>query len=230
MLGSGMATERTEALPRRRTGYHHGNLRAAMIEAAVRLIGEKGAEAVTVREVARQAGVSSGAPFRHFASRKALMTAVAEEAMTKLRAEIERRLADHVGDDPLAGLLALADAYVDWAVDHPTHYRVLGDRPLVDFYRSEALLRDNRWIRETMLGLFAAAEEQRLLHDCDVQLVAFQCRAMAYGLARMHVDAHLAEFGITPDEARATMKKALAEFLLELARDPDLARSALRRD
>ena len=225
-----MATARSDPPPKRRTNYHHGNLRAAMIEAAIRLIEEKGAEAVTVREVARQAGVSSGAPFRHFASRKALMTAVAEEAMAKLRAEIEQQLAERSSDDPFAGLLALAEAYVDWAVDHPTHYRVLGDRPLVDFYRSEALLRDNRWIRETMLALFAAARRRSLLRDCDVSLVAFQCRAMAYGLARMHVDAHLAEFGIAPEQARAAMIHALTEFLIGLARDPEAARRATRRE
>lgn len=224
-----MATKRADAPQKRRTSYHHGNLRAAMIEAAIRLIEEKGAEAVTVREVARQAGVSSGAPFRHFASRKMLMTAVAEEAMAKLRAEIERRLVESAADDPFAGLLALADAYVDWAVDHPTHYRVLGDRPLVDFYRSEALVRDNRWIRETMLALFAAARERSLLRDCDIGLVAFQCRAMAYGLARMHVDAHLAEFGIAPEQARAAMTNALKEFLIGLARDPEAARRATHR-
>jgi AcrR family transcriptional regulator len=188
-----------------------------MIEAAIRLIEEKGAEAVTVREVARQAGVSSGAPFRHFASRQALMTAVAEEGMAKLRAEIERRLGEGARDAPLVGLLALADTYIDWAVDHPTHYRVLGDRRLVDFYHSEALLRDNRWIRETMRALLAAAEARSLLRDCDIGLVAFQCRAMAYGLARMHVDAHLQEFGIPPDQARTAMADALKAFLISLA-------------
>ena len=218
-----MVTTPADEPPKRRTSYHHGNLRAAMIEAAVRIIEERGAEAVSVREVARRAGVSSGAPFRHFATRKALMTAVAEDAMARLRAEIERRLADCPEDEPFAGLLALADAYVDWAVDHPTHYRVLGDRPLVDFYRSEALVRDNRWIREMMLGLFTAAREQSLLRDCDLALVAFQCRAMAYGLARMHVDAHLQEFGIPPERARAAMAGALKAFLIGLTRDPDAA-------
>ena len=92
-------------------------------------------------------------------------------------------------DDPIAGLLALADAYIDWAVDHPTHYRVLGDRPLVDFtiWALSATIAGSA----TMLGLFKAAEERSLLRDRDIALVAFQCRAMAYGLARMHVDSHL---------------------------------------
>jgi AcrR family transcriptional regulator len=225
-----MAATSPSAPANSRSSYHHGNLRAAMIEAAIGLIAEKGAEAVTVREVARQAGVSSGAPFRHFASRKALMTAVAEQGMAKLRAEIEGRLGTSAPDDPMAGLMALADAYIDWAVDHPTHYRVLGDRALVDFYNSEALVRDNRWIRETMLALFEEARRRSLLRDCDITLVAFQCRAMAYGLARMHVDSHLREFGIAPESARAAMTNALKEFLTGLACDPDAARGAMRQE
>src|SRR5262245_33454677 len=55
--------------------YHHGDLRRVLIDAAFELVGEGGAEAVSVREAARRAGVSPGAPFRHFASRDALLAA-----------------------------------------------------------------------------------------------------------------------------------------------------------
>src|SRR4051794_6351575 len=72
------------AKPRRRAPaaqpYHHGDLRRVLIDAALHLVGESGANAVSVREAARRAGVSPGAPFRHFPSRDALMNAVAEEA------------------------------------------------------------------------------------------------------------------------------------------------------
>ena len=70
------------------TSYHHGNLREALIDAAVQLVEEGGPENVSVREVAKRAGVSPGAPFRHFSSKTALMTAVAEQAMSRFRAEI----------------------------------------------------------------------------------------------------------------------------------------------
>src|SRR5215213_2214532 len=70
--------------------YHHGDLRRALIDAALQLAGEGGAEAVSVREAARRAGVSPGAPFRHFPSRDALMAAVATEAQRRFRAEIGR--------------------------------------------------------------------------------------------------------------------------------------------
>src|SRR6266513_794447 len=104
MLGENMRTtaKRSPVKAGRRTAgrapapkpYHHGDLRRVLIDAALQLVGEGGAEAVSVREAARRAGVSPGAPFRHFPSRVALMTAVAEEAQRRFRAEIETALAE----------------------------------------------------------------------------------------------------------------------------------------
>ena len=75
----------------RPTSYHHGNLRKALIDAAVQLVEEGGPEKVSVREVAKRAGVSPGAPFRHFSNKTALMTAVAEQAMSRFRLESPTR-------------------------------------------------------------------------------------------------------------------------------------------
>ena len=126
------ATKPAPAKPRRRTArpvaakpYHHGDLRRVLIEAALQLVEEGGADAVSVREAARRAGVSPGAPFRHFPSRDALMNAVAEEAQARFRAEIDRALAaapagDPLGPLPCAGacLSALGDAQPDPFRDH----------------------------------------------------------------------------------------------------------------
>lgn len=68
---------------RRRT-YHHGNLRAALVETAVRLVQREGIEALSLRSVARLAGVSAAAPYRHFADKRALLAAVAEEGFRLL--------------------------------------------------------------------------------------------------------------------------------------------------
>src|ERR1051325_11838965 len=86
--------------PMARRGYHRGNLRAALIQASLALVGERGPANVTVRDAARRAGVSSGAPFRHFPDREALMAAVAEEAQRRFRAEIAAALGRVKTDDP----------------------------------------------------------------------------------------------------------------------------------
>src|SRR3989442_1512708 len=98
-----------------RRGYHHGNLGEALIEATLGLIRQGGPEAVTVREVAKRAGVSSGAPFGLFSPRPALLPAVAEQAMAGFREEIVAALDQTDADDPLARFHALGTAYLRWA-------------------------------------------------------------------------------------------------------------------
>src|SRR5947209_554282 len=132
-LGEAMRPAKTTAAkPRRRTTrapapkpYHHGDLRRVLIDAALQLVGEGGPDAVSVREAARRAGVSPGAPFRHFPSRDALMQAVAEEAQRRFRAEIGVALAAAPGD-PLSRFRCLGLAYLRWAMRNPTHFEKIG--------------------------------------------------------------------------------------------------------
>src|SRR5580658_3562304 len=98
--------------PATRAGYHHGRLREAMVEAAVALIDEVGPYAVTVRAAARRAGVSPGAPFRHFPTRTALMTAVAEDAMRRFQAAVGAAVAAAADLGPREKLAAVARAYL----------------------------------------------------------------------------------------------------------------------
>src|SRR5260221_13410118 len=137
------------ANPRRRSPrapvanpYHHGDLRRVLIDAALQLAGEGGAEAVSVREAARRAGVSPGAPFRHFPSRVALMTAVAEEAQRRFRAEIDAALSEAPADDPLARFRSFGLAYLRWAMRNPAHFEIISNGRFFDHGRATPLSRD----------------------------------------------------------------------------------------
>src|SRR4051812_19393848 len=105
--------------------YHHGDLRRVLVEAALRLAAEGSPDDISVREAARRAGVSPGAPFRHFASRDALMTAVAEEAQRRFHAEIAAALAEVPSDDPLQQFRQLGRAYLRWALHNPAHFEII---------------------------------------------------------------------------------------------------------
>jgi AcrR family transcriptional regulator len=94
--------------------YHHGNLRTALLEQAERTLRESGAEQLSLRELARQIGVSHAAPRRHFADRQALLDALAEAGFERLGAEL-RAAADGAGDDFPARLEATAQAYIRFA-------------------------------------------------------------------------------------------------------------------
>jgi AcrR family transcriptional regulator len=94
--------------------YHHGNLRAALLDAAERTVRERGVQELSLRELARDVGVSHGAPRRHFADRQAVLDALAETGFARLGAEL-RSAAESAGTDFEARLHATAVAYVRFA-------------------------------------------------------------------------------------------------------------------
>ena len=94
--------------------YHHGNLRSALLERAERTVRERGAQALSLRELAREAGVSHGAPRRHFPDRDALLDALAASGFERLARELERAVAG-AGLGAEDRLHALAQAYVGFA-------------------------------------------------------------------------------------------------------------------
>lgn len=94
--------------------YHHGNLRTALLEQAERTVRARGAQDLSLRQLAREVGVSHGAPRRHFPDRQALLDALAEAGFERLGAEL-RSAADGAGHDFEARLRATAAAYVRFA-------------------------------------------------------------------------------------------------------------------
>jgi AcrR family transcriptional regulator len=111
--------------------YHHGDLRRALLDAALSLIEAQGVEALTLRAVAGQVGVTHAAPYRHFVDKGDLLAAVAGEGF-KLLAERTEAARDAAGAGLTDRLLAIGVAYVRFAVEHPAHYRVMFGRGLVD--------------------------------------------------------------------------------------------------
>lgn len=205
-----MVLEKHSEAPHR---YHHGNLVEALIAATVEIIETKGVEHVSVREAAKRAGVSPGAPFRHFKSKTALMTAVAEQAMSTLsEAVAEARL--HSSDsDPLTAFEAIGHGYLRWAITNPTHFAILSSRTLIDFESSYLLREQNKAIRDVMVDLLTRALEQgQIAAGLDFDHLVLGARALVYGLARMAIDGHFPEWHVNEPPAQA-MCSALHLFI-----------------
>jgi AcrR family transcriptional regulator len=95
--------------------YHHGNLRAALLAQAEQTLRQHGLDGLSLRELARQIGVSHGAPRRHFADRQAMLDALAESGFARLGTQL-RTAAESAGDDYEARLRAAGLAYVRFAI------------------------------------------------------------------------------------------------------------------
>jgi AcrR family transcriptional regulator len=107
-----------------RRGYHHGNLREALIQSALSLIGEKGPAGFTIAEAARSAGVSPAAPYRHFRDREELMADVARLGFERFAADLEKSW--HGGNpSPLEALQNVGRAYLAFARNEPAFYAAM---------------------------------------------------------------------------------------------------------
>lgn len=139
-------------MPPRQRAYHHGDLRSALIVAADTIVREQGLEGFSLREAARRAGVSPGAPAHHFSSVKGLLTEVALLGYETLARYLIPGAHD-VPQSPDATVRRMAHGYVRFALDHPGHFRLM--------FRSDAVDRDDpRYLEvstRALQGLAAAA-------------------------------------------------------------------------
>jgi AcrR family transcriptional regulator len=192
--------------------YHHGDLRRVLIDAALQLAAEGGE--VSVREAARRAAVSPGAPFRHFPNRDALMAAVAEEAQRRFRLEIEAALAPVPGDQPLARLRAFGLAYLRWAMRNPAHFEIISTGRYFAHDSSAGLSHDNAELIGLTERMLADAAEQGLVRTADLKRIQIAGRALVYGFARMNLDGHFPRWGVGEGEI-GRMAEAVLDLFIE---------------
>jgi AcrR family transcriptional regulator len=198
--------------------YHHGDLRRVLIDAALKLAEEGGPEAVSVREAARRAGVSPGAPFRHFDSRAALMTAVAEEAQRRFRAEIGAALMEAPIRDPLLRFRALGLAYLRWAIKNPAHFEIISSGRHFDHDAAAALSRDNNELIALTEQMLADASAAGGLRAADLRAVQIAGRALVYGFARMKIDGHFPRWGVSDRQVDRMAEAVVDLFIAGIAR------------
>ena len=166
--------------------YHHGNLREALLRQAARVIADGGVEAVSLRGLARDLGVSHAAPRRHFADRRALLGALAGEGFRRSLEAMEAG-AREAGDDPIARYRALGRSYVRFACEDPAYFRAI-NHPEVSELADETLGEVKRQWFATLRAGAEAAQRAGWHPEADLQtLVAFSFSA-ATGAATLFAD------------------------------------------
>lgn len=165
------------------TPYHHGDLRRALIDRAADVINERGIEALTLRGLARDLGVSHGAPNHHFKNKQALLAALATEAYEQAHvATLEA--AEAAGDHPLKRLGAMGKGYLRWALSNPSLLNAL-NHPDIKRSADEALLTSMRTFQLTVREASIAAQKAGRFPDLDPQLVALYNNSVPFGAAQL---------------------------------------------
>jgi AcrR family transcriptional regulator len=162
--------------------YHHGNLKAALLERALAVLNESGPESLSLRELATQAGVSANGPYRHFKDKDTLLAAAAETGFVRLT----QSLALVATSGPGKRFREIADAYVAFAEANSGLYRLMFDR------RSESLMQypGLKQASESLWQLLTEAVRVLLGEpkiDSDVQRAAMASWAILHGYAHLKI-------------------------------------------
>jgi AcrR family transcriptional regulator len=173
---------------RRSKPYHHGKLREALLEAAIRLIAEVGPTAFTLREVARRAGVSHNAPYRHFRDRDDLMAAVAAQGFRELTRVMMEAAAPK--SDALDRLKRAGLGYVTFALHRPEHFTVMFDAPISKRKHPESAAAGEQAFA-TLLGFVKSCQDAERLRSGDLRQMALLAWTMVHGIAKLAITGRL---------------------------------------
>jgi AcrR family transcriptional regulator len=161
--------------------YHHGDLRAACVRAALELLEEGGTAGLSLRAVARRAGVTASAPYRHYADRDALLSAVAAVGYRELA---EFLAAAHPAPSTPDDLAAVAVAYVQFALRRPALFRMMFGEPCD---RDSA----ERVAATEVISAYVASIVRQAFPGADPDALATAAWALVHGLAFLHLDGKL---------------------------------------
>ncbi len=167
---------------RRPKPYHHAHLRETLLQAAIQLIAEVGPAGFTLREVARRAGVSHNAPYRHFPDRKDLLAAVAGQGFRELdeaMLEAVRHQRSSVGRLKRAGL-----AYVKFALRRPEHFTVMFDAA-VSNHKTPVSAEAAEHAFGTLVSLVKSCQDEGRLPSGDLRQFALLAWSMVHGIAKL---------------------------------------------
>jgi AcrR family transcriptional regulator len=185
-----------------RTSYHHGALRDALLAACLRLIETEGIGAVSLRRVAREAGVSTGAPYHHFPDRAALLAALSTQGFRQLGSELAA--ARSTAATPLEALTALGQAYVRFSREHPGYFRLMFRPELSQPDKHPDAMAAGDAAFAVLADVVADCVAAGVLPAAKAETLAVTWWGLAHGLASLWLDGQLekrsVQFGTTAPE------------------------------
>jgi AcrR family transcriptional regulator len=189
--------------------YHHGDLRDAILIRAAEIIGDQGIEALSLRAIARDLGVSHGAPNRHFQSKAELLSALGATAWYEARTATLNKAEALDTDNPHIRLNAMGRGYLEWALNNPALFSVLL-HPDVARYANDALREAQQKFEQIIYSVVVETQAHGRYPDIDPQELSLYTTSVPYGIAA------LLRNPLTKGRTDAAGQKQLIADLIEL--------------
>ena len=194
--------------------YHHGDLRRALIDEALRVVQDDGPATLSLRALARTTGVSATAVYRHFEDKDDLLASIACEGFVGLCSAMESRLAREPDADARRRLVLIGEAYVGYAIAHPDHYRLMFGKRMIHRSAYPSLAAAAAASYDMLSQSVSEAVADGLLPSLPVPLLSTLCWSLVHGLATLNNDNLLTQSDL-PDTATlgTTLTQLLADAL-----------------
>jgi len=195
-----------------KTKYHHGDLKNAIIKAAITLVKSKGAASISLREVSKKAGVSHAAPYRHFNNKNDLLAAIAQKGFYKLKKQISQA-EQHYADDPKKQLTEAGAAYVELAVKSPEITQLMFGGYIDTENCSENFKYDVDDAFKALLNIINNGCQKGLFIKHDPQALTLAAWSMVHGFSMLIIGKQLTSDFSTDFQIRI-MTRMLCDMLL----------------
>jgi AcrR family transcriptional regulator len=197
--------------------YHHGDLRNALIQAGLGILAEGGAQELDLRKVARRAGVSHAAPYRHFADKQALIAAINEEGFHLLAERIRSSLRE-VTDEPLEQLLGVALAYVRFAQENPWLMREMFSGITIEHETIGSLHTASKSVYRLYAEVISNGQERGKIADGDPTALAGVLWSVLHGLAMLIIENQMRPYADGPEGSERVTRYTIEVLYAGFAR------------
>lgn len=180
--------------------YHHGDLRNALIQAGLELLAEGGAHELDLRKVARRAGVSHAAPYRHFVDKQSLIAAINEEGFHRLAEQMQTALRE-ASDEPFEQLLGIALTYVRFAQENPWLMREMFSGLTIERETFAELQAASKAVYHLYVEVIRHGQERGQIVAGDPAALACVLLSALHGLAMLIIENQMRPYADGPDGA-----------------------------
>lgn len=193
--------------------YHHGDLKNALIEAAIDILAEEGVHTLSLRKVAMRAGVSHAAPYAHFIDKQALIAAVSTEGFKRLYLKLKAS-SDLYPDDPLKQLIEGGWAYVEFALDDPAHFKIMFSGVIKKERDYPDLVAATAVTFHKVEEIVAFCQKAGILKPSPANIMALSIWSTIHGMVALVLDGQVSHVILDQFSMRQLLLHSLRQFVL----------------
>ena len=196
-----------------RKNYHHGDLKNTLVSAGISILAKEGVAGLTLRKVARRAGVSHAAPYAHFSDKQALIAAISTEGFKRLYDAMDSVISSYP-DDPLKQLVAGAWAYVQFGVSDPDHYKVTFSGVLEKEKDYPAFVEISHRTFTRVVTIVKDCQQGKFLRQGSPEIMAVSIWGQLHGLVMLFIEGQISHTVLEQHSVQEMFMFALSQFML----------------